>query len=110
VGCETVGSVKSCGPSQRLDELHRIIRMGDHRHVVRRDCDGGGSHALGEQNTDRTSALRTVKSLRGAHVRPGVLLHGREHLLEVVAIVVHPLVQQIGNRDVADLGVLAAAL
>src|SRR3954465_2738338 len=34
---------------RRLDELHHVIGAGDHRHVVRRDFDGGGIHALGEQ-------------------------------------------------------------
>src|SRR2546423_4835676 len=33
----------------RLDELHHVIGVGDHRHVVRRDFDGGGTHAPGEQ-------------------------------------------------------------
>lgn len=31
-----------------LDELHHVIGVGDHRHVVRRDFDGGGVHAGGE--------------------------------------------------------------
>ena len=36
-------------PGRRLDELQHVIGVGDHRHVVRRDFDGGGTHALGEQ-------------------------------------------------------------
>jgi hypothetical protein len=36
-------------PGRRLDELHHVIGVGDHRHVVRGDFDGGGPHALGEQ-------------------------------------------------------------
>ena len=32
----------------RLDELRHVIGVGDHRHVVRRDFDGGGAHAGGE--------------------------------------------------------------
>jgi hypothetical protein len=31
-----------------LDELQHVIGVGDHRHVVRGDFDGGGPHALGE--------------------------------------------------------------
>ena len=31
-----------------LDELQHVIGVGDHRHVVRRDFDGGGAHAGGE--------------------------------------------------------------
>ena len=40
-----------CDPhrfGRRLDERHHVIRVGDHRHVVRRDFDGGGVHAGGE--------------------------------------------------------------
>jgi hypothetical protein len=30
----------------RRDELCYVIRVGDHRHVTRRDFHGGGAHAL----------------------------------------------------------------
>jgi len=33
---------------RRLDELHHVLRVGDHGHVVRRDFDGGDAHAGGE--------------------------------------------------------------
>ena len=35
-----------------LDELHHIIGVGDHRHMVRRDFDGGDAHAGGELAID----------------------------------------------------------
>src|SRR5205814_2738019 len=38
-----------CCLCRRLDELHHVLRVGDHRHVARRDFDGGGPHAPGEQ-------------------------------------------------------------
>ena len=31
-----------------LDEPQHVIGVGDHRHAVRRDLDGGGAHAGGE--------------------------------------------------------------
>ena len=34
---------------RRLDERQHVIWVGDHRHVVGRDFDGGGPHAPGEQ-------------------------------------------------------------
>ena len=34
---------------RRLDELHHVLGVGDHGHVTRRDFDGGGTHAPGEQ-------------------------------------------------------------
>ena len=33
----------------RLDELHHVIRVRDHRHVVGRDFDDGCTHAISEQ-------------------------------------------------------------
>jgi hypothetical protein len=30
-----------------LDELHYVFGVGNHRHVVRRDFDGGGAHPRG---------------------------------------------------------------
>jgi hypothetical protein len=34
--------------SGRLDELHYVVGVGDHRYVVCGNLDGGGAHALGE--------------------------------------------------------------
>ncbi len=39
-GLESVGS--------RMDELHHVVGVGDHRHVVRRDFDSGCAHSSGE--------------------------------------------------------------
>src|SRR5260370_32644566 len=38
-----------CCLCRRFDELHHVLRVGDHRHVARRDFDGGGTHTPGEQ-------------------------------------------------------------
>lgn len=36
------------GLGSGLDELHHVIGVGDHRHVVGGDFGGGGAHAGGE--------------------------------------------------------------
>src|SRR5439155_26252572 len=51
-------------------------------------------------------ALLALELLRIPHVRPGALLRDREQLLGVVAIVVHPLVQEIAHREPPGLRVL----
>src|SRR5579884_1116092 len=48
--------------------------------------------------------------LRVAHVWPDVGLDVREHLLDVVAIVVQPLVKKLVHAQVADCWVVAAPL
>ena len=66
---------------RRLDELQHVIGVGDHRHVIRRDFDRGGTHALGEQTLgigrDRLIAI-------GDHVPGRQRFPGRDthHLLE----------------------------
>ena len=43
----------------RLDEVHHVLRVGDHGHVVRRDFDGGGTHAPGGQQEWTAQARST---------------------------------------------------
>ena len=96
---------------RRLDELHHVIGVGDHRHVVRGDFDGGGPHALGEQplgiRRNRLIAIRDQEPGRqrfpGRHPHhvpeggPGQrLLHRVHHLglhwIHVSGEVVHEVV------------------
>jgi hypothetical protein len=35
------------GLGGNLDKLHYVVGVGNHRHVVRRDFDGGGAHPRG---------------------------------------------------------------
>jgi hypothetical protein len=42
-----------------------------------------------------------------AHVRPDESLHGGQHLLDVIAVVVNPLVQQVNDAQLADRRVTA---
>ncbi len=47
------------------------------------------------------------ETLRVAHVRPDESLHGGQHLLDVIAVVVNPLVQQLNDAQLADRRVIA---
>src|SRR5216117_4196067 len=53
-------------------------------------------------------ALRRSELLRVTHVGPRARLDAGHHLRDVVAVVVHPLVQDVVHGECAHLGVLAA--
>src|SRR6266540_813817 len=61
----------------------------------------------------RCSAARSVELAEAAripHPRPDVGLHVAQDLFDVVAVVMEPLVQQVANRQLADVRMLARAL
>ena len=51
----------------------------------------------------------TREALGIPHVRPGLRLHIGHDLLQMIAVVVHPLVDHVADREPAHLGMRAAA-
>src|SRR5207253_10201654 len=60
--------------------------------------------------TESAPPLLSGELLRVTRVRPGPGLHVGEDLLDVVPVVVHPLLEEIGHAEPPDLGMLPAAL
>lgn len=69
-----------------------------------------GMPAYHRENRSRNLLLGAGEAPGVAHVRPHVGLYIRERLAEMVAVVVHPLVQQVVDREAADVGVHAGTL
>src|SRR4030088_2842664 len=54
-------------------------------------------------------SVRQREALGRTHLLPGVALDVGQHLLEVVAIVMHPLAHDLADREVADLRMIPPA-
>src|SRR5712691_4532979 len=69
-----------------------------------------GMPAYHRENRSRDLLLGAGEAPGVAHVRPHVGLYIRERLAQMVAVVVHPFVKQVFDREAADVGMHAATL